>query len=206
MSQRAPDIAVEIASIERKADQACSIHALLRDRFQRRADLLDYGLMAAATYLVGLSLVEPALGISLSLGLDRTKLTTVLTLITFFLSAVQFKNDWKAKAQAHQRSFDGYAEVKAACRTLTSGVRAVTAPEHQRIRDEYDVVTKIGTHIPDDRFLTGKAHHQRKVFVSRYLDAHPGARPVVVKLKLFLRDNLNLDLLGPDGKHSSNAG
>ena len=198
MSQRAPDIQAEIASILRKSDQACSIHALLRDRYHWRANALDYGMMAATTYLLGISLVEPALGVSLSLGFDRTKLTTVLTLVTFFLSIVQFKNDWKTKAQAHQRSFEDYAEVKAECRTLTAGIRAVTAPEHQRIRDLYDKVTKIGTEIPDGKFVTGKAHHLRKVAVSKYLDTHLCAWVPLVKLKFFLKDNLNLNLFGTD--------
>ena len=136
---------------------------------------------------------------TLSLGFDRTKLTTVLTLVTFFLSVIQFKNEWKSKAEAHQRSFDEYAEVKAACRTFTSGVRAVTAAEHQRLRDQYDTVTKIGTHIPDAKFLTGKSYHQRKVFLSRYMDAHPGAWIPLVRVKLFLKDNFNLDLMHRDG-------
>ncbi len=199
MNQRAPDIQVEVASIGRKADQACSIHGYLRDRYKFRADMLDYGLMAASTYLLGLSLVEPALGIPLSMGFDRPKLITVMTLITFFLSIVQFKSDWKTRAEDHQRSFDEYAEVKADCRALTSGVRAATAPEHQRIRDQYDAVTKIGTHIPDNMFETGKAHHLRKVFVSQYLDTHPGACVPLVRLKLFLKDNLSLDLFGSNG-------
>lgn len=195
MNQRAPDIQTEIASIERKADQACTVHALLRDRFQRRSNLLDYGLMLVSTYLVGLSLVEPAVGISLSLGFDRTILITCMSLITFFFSIVQFKNDWKTRAEEHQRSFTEYAEVKSDCRTYTSGVRSVTAPEHQRIRDRYDMVVEVGTHIPDKEFLAGKAYHTRKVFISRHLDSHPGAWVLLVRVKLFLRDNLNINFL-----------
>lgn len=198
MSQFTPDIHAEITSIGRKADQSCSIHARLRDRYLRRANILDYGLMAVSTYLLGLSLVEPAIGIPLSFGFDRSKLIVVLTLGIFFLSVVQFKNDWKTRAQAHQRSFEGYAQVKAECRTITSGVRSVTASEHQRIRDQYDTVAKIGTEVPDTEFVTGKAHHRRKVFMSQYLDTHPGAWVPLVKLKLFLKDNVDVDLLGPN--------
>lgn len=187
MSKRAPDIQAEIASILRKSDQACSIHAMLRDRYHWCANALDYGMMAATTYLLSLSLVEPALGISLSFGFDRTKLMTVLTIATFFLSILQFKNDWKTKAQAHQRSFEGYVEVKAECRARTVGIRAITASDHQQIRDLYDTVTKIGTEIPDGKFLTGKAHHLRKVAVSRYLDHHPCAWVSFVKVKFLSR-------------------
>jgi hypothetical protein len=205
MNQRAVNIDEEIASIERKADQACSIHAWLRDRYQFRAEMLDYGLIAASTYLVGLAVVEPAIGIPLSFGVDRTAFISAMSLPTFFLSILQFKSDWKTKAQAHQRSFAEYAKVKADCRTFTSGVRTATAPEHQRVRDRYDMVIEVGTHIPDKEFVRGKAHHLRKVFVSKYLDTYPGAWLLLVHLKLFLRDNLHIDLLASHAQTAQDA-
>ena len=195
MNGSVSNIETEIASIERKSDQACSIQARLRDKYQRRANMLDYGLMATSTYLMGLTLVEPTIGLSLSFGFDRLILITVMSLTIFFLSIVQFKSDWKMKTQAHQRSVTEYAKVKAECRTITSGTRTATAAELQRIRESYDIVTDIGTYIPDSEFLSGKGHHKRKVFISQYLDTHPGAWPPFVKLKLFLRDNFNIDLL-----------
>lgn len=198
MSERGENIATEIASIERKSDQSCSIHAFLRDRYQTYASILDYFLVAATTYLLGLSLVEPAIGLPLSFGFDRPLLITLFSLVVFFLSVIQFKNDWKSLAAAHQRSFKEYAEVKSACRTLTSSVRKINSTEHQRIVDRYKMVTEVGTHIPDKTFVIGKAHHARKVFVSQYLDKHPGARPAILHLKLFLRDNLNINLLSED--------
>jgi len=153
MNQGAVNIDEEIASIERKADQTCSVHAWFRDRYQFRADMLDYGLMAASTYLLGLTVVEPAIGIPLSFGVDRTAFISAMSLLTFFLSILQFKSDWKTKAQAHQKSFAEYAKVKSDCRTFTSGVRNATASEHQRIRDRYDMVIDVGTHIPEKEFV-----------------------------------------------------
>lgn len=189
-------INAEIASIERKSDQSCSVHARMRDQYAWRANMLDSVLMAAATYLVGLALVEPALGVTLSFGFERTKLNAILTLITLFLTIVQFKNEWKARAQAHQKSAEGYANIKTECRALRAEGNPVTALDYQRIRHQYEAVTAIGTEIPDNKFLGGKAYHLRKVFVSRYLDEHPGAWVPLVKIKLFLRDNLGLKLLG----------
>src|SRR5690606_29298362 len=109
MSGKASSIFNEIRSLERKADQSCTIHAWLRDRYQLRAAVLDYGLLCATTYLLGLSLVEPAIGIPLSLGADRQVLIAVLSLIVFFLSVIQFKSEWKAKAEAHHRAMKEYA-------------------------------------------------------------------------------------------------
>lgn len=195
MSESVEKMATEIAKISRKADQACSIHASLRDKFTTKAKILDYLLMAATTYLLGLTLVEPAIGLPLSLGFDRTLFITTMSLITFFLSIVLFKNDWKTIAEAHHQSFKEYANVKAECRAITSGSKVANEVVYQRIRDSYNVVTDIGTHIPEKEFLNGKKRHKKKVFISKYIDEHPGAWIWLVKLKLLIRDNFSIDFL-----------
>lgn len=200
MSEKAANMAQEIAALERKSDQACTIHALLRDRNRRKAGMLDYGLLAGTTYLLGLSLVEPAIGIPLNFGLDPQLLIALFSLGVFFLSIVQFKNDWKTNAEAHHRSMKEYADIKSSCRVMTSGTRSATSAELYRLKSRYGLITEVGTHIPDGSFVVGKAHHVRKVFVSRYLDDHPGARPWLIHVKLFLRDNFNIDLLDHDDK------
>jgi|SRR5579871_21011 len=199
MNGRPANIEAEIASIERKADQACSVHARLRDRYERRASALDYSVIAISTYLAGLVFVEPAIGLRLSLGLNPQLWIGGLSLANFFFAILQFKNDWKTVAQAHHRSYVEYAEVKSNCRTLTSGASGITPTEYERIRAQYNLATELGTHIPEKEFLIGKAHHKRKVYISQYLDAHPGVWIPLLRTKLFLRDNFNLDLLKPYG-------
>jgi hypothetical protein len=195
MNDRSTSIETEIASIERKADQSCSIHAGLRDWYERLANWLDYSLMFAATYLLGLSFVEPTIGLRLSLGFPSQVVIATLSLVTFFLSIVQFKSHWKSKAQDHHITFTEYAAVKKECRMITSGARSATGPELARIRAIYDAATEKGTDIPNRAFVQGKASHVRKVYISRYLDSHPGASVWLVRFKLLLRDNLGIDLL-----------
>jgi len=195
MNDRAANVETEIASLERKAGQSCSIHAGLRDRYERLSNCLDYSLMFATTYLLGLSFVEPTIGLRLSFGFATQIVVASFSLVTFFLSIVQFKSHWKNKAQDHHISFTEYANVKKECRMITSGSRAATSPELQRIRSLYDAATEKGTDIPNRVFVQGKASHVRKVYISRYLDSHPGAWTSLVKLKLFLRDNLGIDFL-----------
>ena len=203
MNEKAENITQELRSLERKSDQSCTIHAWLRDKHSFRASLLDYGLMAGTTYLLGLSLVEPAIGIPLALGFDRHVLIAVFSLIVFFLSIVQFKSEWKARAEAHQRAMKEYADIKLDCRAITSGTRKAGPSEFDRIKSRYGMITEVGTHIPDGAFIGGKAHHARKVFVSKYLDDNPGARPLIVRAKLFLRDNFNINLLRPNAKNDA---
>lgn len=198
MSDRAASIEDEIASLGRRADQTCTIHAFLRDRYTFRAQLLDYGLMASSTYLLGLSFVEPVVGVSISFGMDTRILIAILSLATFFLSIIQFKSDWKILAQAHADASSESAVVKSECRAVTKGTRAATVPELQRIRSRYDLIADTGAHIPESQFVKGKARHVRKVYLSKYLDSHPGALPWVVFLKLILRDNLGINFLKPN--------
>lgn len=178
----------ELRSIRRRANQQSSIHALLRDRNAFRSSLLDYGTLAVSTYLVALIFVEPRIGIRLTFGLDVQLWVGSLSLLTFFLSIVQFKSDWKSKAQAHARSCKEYSVVTGDCRELLSKGRSVTDQDFQRLRTKYDLVSELGTHIPDRDFLTGKAHHLRKVFISGYLDRYPGAWVPLVRARLLLRD------------------
>lgn len=196
VSEAGNQMVEEIYKLERKADQSCSIHASLRDKYSNRAKFLDYLLMTATTYLLGLTLVEPTIGLPLSLEFDRDLFITIMSLITFFLSIVQFKNDWKTIAEAHHQSFKEYANVKAECRTFTSGSKVASEADYQHIRDSYNVATDIGTNIPENEFLNGKKRHKKKVFISKYLDERPGAWIWFVKLKLLIRDNFNINFLG----------
>lgn len=195
MSETDKQIVEEISKIERKADQSCSIHASLRDKYSDRAKTLDYLLMAATTYLLGLTLLEPTIGLPLSLGFDRVIFITIMSLIAFFLSIVQFKNDWKTIAEAHHQSFNEYSIVKAESRTFTSGSKVVSEIDYQRVRDKYNAATDIGTNIPEKEFLNGKRRHKKKVFISKYLDENPGAWIWIVKLKLLIRDNFKINFL-----------
>jgi hypothetical protein len=199
MNDRALSIEDEIGSIGRRADQACTAHAFLRDRYQLRALILDYALMAASTYLFALSFIEPVTGLSLSFGADTKLVIALASIATFFLSIVQFKSDWKSKAQAHADALREHAAIKSDCRAVTKGTRSASATELQRIRSRYDLLGETGTHIPENQFLSGKAKHARKVFLSQYLDSNPGAWPWLVVVKLFMRDNVGLNLLKDHG-------
>lgn len=198
MSAPEKALADEISEMQRRADQFCSIHAWLRDRYRWRANLLDYSVIALSTYIAAMGLIEPKYGLKLSFGSDPQFWIGCIALVVFFLTVVQFKNDWKSRSEDHAKSCEEYARVKSDCRALRKSGVNITNPMHERVRAQYDRAQELGTHIPDRDFLRGKAHHLRKVFVSKYLDTHPGAYPLLVLLKLFLRDNLNFKLLPQD--------
>lgn len=91
----------------------CTGHAELRDRYARRALVLDLVTLALSTWIVALAFVEPRIGRRFTpLGWNGTIWLGLLSVGTFFLTILQIKTDWKSRSDAHKRSLDLYAEVK----------------------------------------------------------------------------------------------
>ena len=182
----------EIERVQRVSDMSCSAHANLRDRYRRHAWLLDLSIFAPATWLVALVFVEPQINYTLTpFNLRPNLWLGLLALLTFFLSIVQVMVNWKAKADAHGRSFSMYAEVKRECGyLLASGKIDENKSDIQRLRARYDMAVDVGVPVPEREFLKQKRKHLLKVELSRHLSKHPSASLLLTRLKLWWRDNV----------------
>jgi hypothetical protein len=165
-------------------------HANLRDRYNRRATLLDLAVMALSTWLTSVVFIEPRINLKLTpFGIDPQLWVGLLGVFTFFLSIVQLRVDWKGRSDAHRRSFDLYSEVKRECGYLLASQQPLTAESSQRVLSRYDLATEVGTHMPESEFLAQKRNHLRKIEVSKYLDKHPSASISLLRAKFWWRDN-----------------
>lgn len=180
----------ELDRIRRVSDTLCTGHAGLRDRFARRALILDLGVLGSSSWLVALAFVEPRINVRLTpFGLDSQIWVGVLSVATFFLTLIQFKTDWKGQADAHKRTFDIYAEVKReAGYILAAG--DIEEPACRRVLSRYDMASAVGVAIPEREFLPQKRRHKIKVAVSKHLDNHPSASILLTRVHFWLRDNL----------------
>lgn len=185
----------EIERVHRVSDMLCSAHANLRDRYRLHALLLDLSIFALATWLVAMVFVEPQINYTLTpFNLHPDLWLGLLALLTFFLSIVQVLVNWKAKADAHGRSFSMYAEVKRECGyLLASGKIHENKSDLQRLQARYDMAVDVGVPVPEREFLKQKRKHLLKVELSRHLSKHPSASLLLTRLKLWWRDNV-----GPD--------
>ena len=103
----------EVARIRRVSDQICTGHAILRDRYARKALALDLIVLASSTWIVALAFVSPKFAARLTPFHWNSGLWLgTLSALTFFASLVQLKTDWKSRSDAHKRTLDLYAEVK----------------------------------------------------------------------------------------------
>jgi hypothetical protein len=185
-----PSIGEELQRVRRVSDSLCTAHAVLRDRFSRRALGLDLLVLGLSTWLVALAFVEPTLGAKLTpFGWDSQIWIGVLATATFFLTILQLKTDWKAKADAHRRTLELYAEVKreAGYAIASDELDDTTC---RRVLSRYDLASAVGIEVPEADFLKLKKKHRIKVVLSKHLDKHPSASLIIVRLKLWFNDNI----------------
>lgn len=182
----------EVGRIRGVADMLCTGHADLRDRFTRRALILDLSILALATWLVALAFIGPRINASLTpFGLDPQIWSGLLAVLTFFLSVLQLKVDWKGRADAYRRSFDIYSEVKREAGYLLASEDPLDEQDCRRVLARYDMASAVGVPIPEGEFLHQKQRHKMKLALSRYLDSHPFASIWLVSIKFWLRDNIH---------------
>lgn len=183
----------ELERVRRVSDALCSGHAALRERYSRRALVLDLAILFLTTWLVALAFVSPPISTQLNpLNVDPRIWMGFLAVGTFFLSLVQLKTDWKTRADAHKRTVDLYAEVKREAGYALSDGNLDEAACH-RVFSRYDMASAVGVEIPESDFLKQKRRHKIKLEMSRHLDTHSSASILLMRLRLWWRDNVSRD-------------
>lgn len=181
----------EIDRVLRVSDMLVTAHAHLRERYARRALILDLTILGLSVWLTAVVFIEPRLNVKLTPGgLDPQIWVGLLGVGTFFLSILQLRVDWKGRSDAHKRSFDLYAEVKNECRYLMSSEGILTRDMCQRALTKFELASDVGSQIPEKEFLKQKRRHLLKVAISRHLDSNPAASLLMLRVKLWWASNV----------------
>lgn len=179
----------ELRRIRRVSDSLCTAHAVLRDRFARRALFLDVVILGASIWLVAVAFVEPHVGSKLTpFGWDPQIWVGALATITFFLTVVQIKTDWKARADAHRRTLDLYSEVKREAGYVIAAEK-IDDVTFRRVLSRYDMASAVGIEVPESEFLRLKKRHKLKVVLSKHLDEHPSSSLLLMRIRYWIKDN-----------------
>jgi hypothetical protein len=179
----------ELQRVRRVSNSLCTAHSILRDRYARRALVLDILILGLSTWLVALAFADPSINARMTpFGWESQVWVGILATGTFILTIVQLKTDWKARADAHRRTLDLYAEVKReAGYLLASG--QLDEGSSRRVLSRYDLASAVGVPIPEADFLSLKQLHLVKIKISKYLDRHPSSSVVLLRFKLWFKDN-----------------
>ncbi len=186
------DCRLEVERIFRVSDMLVTAHANLREKYGRRALILDLVILGISVWLTAVVFIEPRLSFKLTpFHFDPHVFVGLLGVLTLFLSILQLRVDWKGLSDAHRRAFDLYAEVKNECRYLLSSDGALSRERCQHALATFELSSDVGRQIPEKEFLKQKRKHLQKVEISRYLDTHPGASILLLKIRLCWKGSLN---------------
>lgn len=196
----------ELKRASRIADQMCTAHAILHDRYYWRGLVLDVLLLACAVWLNAMVFVEPAIGQKLSpFGIDSKLWLGCLGIVVFFLSVAHVRVGWKGKRDSHAKARAFYASTKLECRHLLSRDEAVDDACFKNLMDRYAFGGETHIEIPESQFLPLKKRHKLKELTSRYLDRHPGVSLLCLRLRLWWRDTRAKLPEAPEDEHKDSA-
>lgn len=180
---------VEIQKISRTADMQISAHARLRDYYSELAVLLDVVMLLLAILLNATLFLTSDQGRIAIAGTAISAWIRWLALILFIFTVLQLRIDWKGTAEKHRQAVSAFTVIKRMCRELALSGKDSDPIAQQTVLDQYRALVENVVSIPEDKFLKLKKHHLVKVEISRYLDGHPGASLLILKLRLWWRDN-----------------
>jgi hypothetical protein len=177
----------ELERVKRVSDMLITMHSILRDGYSRRSIAVDCALFASSIILAALVFIDPALLGWLPLSAFGYRiLMGTFALITFFLSLVVFRVDWKSKSDLHKRAAEAYSRIKLECQELLVTFSTASDTEIQKLLVRYRDLGEICIAVPDDSFLRLKKKHKMKVALSKYLDDNPGTCLLLLRLKVWV--------------------
>lgn len=190
MSNQPEGLASETKRMQTVSDMLVSAHASLSDRYDRWALISDLAILASSTWSIAVVFVEPRIGKTLTpFNMEPQLWIGLLSVATFFVSILQLRVDWRGRADAHKRACEMYSDVKRDCTQLLVSSEPIPKESFEAILARYSLATSVGTKIKENEFLRQKRRHLRKVEISKYLSQHPSASILVLRAKMWFRDN-----------------
>ena len=189
MADQREGLKKELERVQRVSDMLITMHSVLRDEYSKKSTAVDCSLFASSIILVALVFMDPMLLDWLPLSAFGSRvLLGVFALVTFFLSLVIFRVDWKSKAELHKRAAEAYSHIKLECQELLITFNTASDIEIQKLFTRYRDLSEICVAVPEVSFLRLKNKHKLKVAFSKYLDDNPGAYLPLLKLKIWFAD------------------
>ena len=165
----------------RLVDQMLSMHSLLRDRYGRRAFLLNTLQIGISLFLAVFAFVSDdvlkALGTEPGIARLVIGLSAMLMLL---VSIAEFRADWRGNSVRHADAVRQLASLKARHRSEVDGDCEVLAEDYNRLGRQ--VIP-----IPENQFVQLKAAHQFKKSLSQQISKNPGVPRWILATRLRVR-------------------
>lgn len=164
----------------RVLNQMISMHAALRDRYQRWSLVLSVGLLAGAICLNAFVFAGDA--VFTAIGVDATAARAfigAISVVLLIISLVELKTDWAGSCREHGNAVKTLSDLKASYRMAHSRPNDPGASALADLSAEYGCVMDGLPPIPERLHNRLKARHLFKLEESRWISAHPRT-PLVI--------------------------
>ena len=164
-----------------------TMHSVLRDRYRRKALVVDVLLFIASSLLLFTSIIDPNLLSHLCLPIqDLSVLLKVCSVVIFISSSVILRVDWKEQSAKHGRACEALARLKSETRAilLSDTYAKENFSKHQQL---CSLTMNNLWPVPENKFHKLKALHLKKIELSKFISSHPGCPLWILKLCLFFK-------------------
>ena len=188
-------------------DMMLTMHSVLATVYHRRAQILEISLVTVSTILVSLTFVDSRILSYLKINPDLAHiLIGICSILVFLISIVALIVDWKGKARQHSEAFNILVTLKSEWRDLLTSFNIYDERYKAEFSRKSALILGNLIPIPDSKFNRLKAHHHRKVMLSKMISSHPGSSITVLRLRLWYgRNRKVLKTKLPDEKdHDAN--
>lgn len=169
----------------RVLNQMISMHAALRDRYARRALIIDSLLLVCAVVFCASAFATDSALAYLGGTPDRIRyIIRVSSVLAFMLSILSLKIDWKGKSANHKDAATRMSRAMAEFRRNRTEDGGWMAGCAEKLDSAYSEAADNSIPIPESAFVSLKTRHLRKVELSKMLDANPGCPLFVLRLRL----------------------
>lgn len=182
-----------IKKMARLSNQMATQHAILHDRYSKRALRQDLSLMVLAGALVFLSVAKTSYVSTIlgwvSLEIDGVLPISLLSFAVFLISISEWRVDWKGRAHSHQSAVKAFSQMRRELKRIAEQEGDIGDQDFRVATERYDAFTGHAPVIPERDFNRTKRRHKLKILESRFMDLYPGANPLLVRVRIRWRDN-----------------
>lgn len=178
----------ELRRIRRVSDMMVTAHASLKEEFALLSLISDVLLFSCSLFLAVIAFADPNI-LMKYFGNNYAFGVGIFSMVTFIFSFVVSLLGWKIRAEQHRYAFETYMNLKFTASDLIKKVEKDEYADVERFLERYYALTPTIIAIPERAFLQYKRRHVIKVFISKHLDDNPAVSILLLKIKIWIRDN-----------------
>jgi len=177
----------ELSREYRVLGQSVSMHSVLADRYAAQALFVDIVLLSCSVVFCATVIASDEF--FRRQGLDPQTVRDVraaASVFSFMAAVVSLRVDWKGASARHRESARKLSSAVAQFRSARQSDGTWLAIASSELDRAYHDACGACVPIQEKHFLKLKAHHLRKVEISKMLDRSPGSPLFILRFRLWL--------------------